>query len=117
MNARFELICDDSDRIHFRLLDTEGHPLLTGGPTNGKITAQNEVLHARSAIKDERFLPQSDNGKHYVILQDKDGSDLAKSCKVDSEAEIPALLTAIRECGAAMAIIDHTKKRRSRSAS
>ena len=102
MNARFELICDDSDRVRFRLLDTDGHALLTGGPTNGKITAQNQVLHARSAIRDDRFLPQSDNGEHFVILQDKDGSDLAKSAKVKDESELPSLIAMIRECGAAI---------------
>lgn len=112
MNARFELVRDDRDRIGFRLLGRDGLVLLKGLPCDSKIAAQTEVLHARNSIRAERFVPHvGDDGSHFVVLKDKDGSVLARSPHVRDEGELAQIRAAIEQFGQDAPIVDQTRLR------
>ena len=114
MNARFELVSDDPGRFFFRLLDRTGRLLLTGLPCEGKIAAQSEVLHARNSIRAaDRFVShRADDGSHFVVLKDKDGSVLAKSATMATEAELTALIAQATALGGAAPLVDLTRPAR-----
>lgn len=112
MNSRFELHGDDMGRVSFRLTDGSGDLLLQGLPSTGKVAAQAEVMHVRSALSGEERVVTHRNadGRHFVVVKDKNGEVLGKSRLVDTAAELPDLVAAILDIGRRAPIIDCTRK-------
>lgn len=113
MTTRFE-ISASADRFCFRLLGDDGDVLLQGLPCEGKIAAQNEVLHARNAIRSpERLVAHVDEeGRHFMVLKDRDGTVLARSTRVASELERDRLQATIRAAAAAPLVMSRGTSRR-----
>ena len=112
MSTRFELRSDEHGRVAFCLFDDDGELLLQGLPCKGKIAAQTEVMHARKSVRvPERFVAHADDeGHHFFVLKDDDGSVLARSRQVASPNELPSLIGTISEAGAGAPIIDRTRR-------
>lgn len=112
MNSRFELHSDDMGRVAYRLMDGSGDLLLQGLPSAGRVAAQAEVMHVRSALSgEERVVPhQNADGRHFVVVKDKNGEVLGKSRLVDAEEQLPDLVAAILDMGRRAPIIDCSRK-------
>jgi len=113
MATRFEIV-HEHDTFLFQLRTADGEVVLRSLGSPSKIMTQNEILHLRSAIRDEsHFVPHvADDGTHFLVLKDKDGSVLAKTDHVGSAAVLDQLKETIIAAGAAP-MIDLTKKHRS----
>ena len=118
MNARFELVKDESNRIRFRLLNPDGELLLRGLPCDGKIRAQTEVVHARRSIAsgDHLVAREDPRGRHYLVLENQDGSVIARSRAVITQGALPKLVAMIQRSGQSATIIDLTRPPRPRTA-
>lgn len=112
MASRFEIVSVPSGKYQFQLRGPDGEVLLTSPGYDGKITAQNAVLHARTAIKDEgRVLDEvTARGQHQIVLKEKDGSLLARSPAADASV-LAALRSSILTVAATAPIVDLTKRR------
>lgn len=93
MVTRFELVLEHEDTFIFQLRTKDGDVVLRGLGSNSKIMTQNELLHLRRAVKDDSHLvPHVDNdGSHFLIIKDSDGSVLARSSMVKSKPELDSL--------------------------
>jgi hypothetical protein len=112
MVARFEISQDTDGRFHFQLRASDGSVLLNSLPGDSKIMAQNEILHARNAVRDpERIVPHHAQDGHFLVLKDRDGSVLARSPRVDSAAALDALAVQIRDAASAAGLVDTTKRK------
>ena len=114
MTTRFELV-SEQDKVCFQLRDPDGAVLLHSvGGGGGKITAQNEILHVRRALKaPEHLVPhQAQDGSHFFTLKEDSGEVLAKSLHVPSAAALAALTRKIVEAAATAPIVDLTKRPR-----
>ncbi len=112
MASRFELVADGNGKIHFVLRGPDGTALLESRACESKIMAQNAVLHARSALKVEASLAEqsTSDGKHALVLTDKDGSTLARSAIHATPAALGAIRASILTIAAAAPIVDLTKR-------
>lgn len=112
MASRFEIVSDASGKFHFQLRGPDGAVLLTSEGYDGKITTQNAVLHARTALKDEGRLAEESGaqGQRRLVLKDKDDSLLARS-PANDPAAIATLRGTIRTIAATAPIVDLTKRR------
>ena len=108
--TRFELV-SDHDHLTFNLRTAEGQVLLTGLGAKSKIMVQNEVLHARQSIRaGDQFVPHVDHdGKHFVVLKDKDGAVLARSAHVASKEGLDAIVARINAIAADAPLLDHAR--------
>tara|TARA_R110002072_G_scaffold4174_5_gene29510 strand:- start:13350 stop:13706 length:357 start_codon:yes stop_codon:yes gene_type:complete len=115
MVTRFELVHEHNDYI-FQLRTKDGDVVLRGLGSDSKIMTQNELLHLRRAVKDESHLVPhvSDDGSHFLIIKDSDGSVLARSSKTNSKSEFEALTKVIVDAIDAP-IIDLTKANKHRA--
>ncbi len=113
MASRFEIILDTAGKYYFHLRGPDGGALLASHAFDSKIMAQSAVMNARSALKDEtRVLKQQgDDGKHCLIVRDKDGTMLARSPGVAGEPDLEPLCEAIRGVGIVAPVVDLTKRR------
>lgn len=112
MVTRFELNQDDAGRFGFVLRHQDGEVLLAGLMGDSKVMAQNDVLHARSAIREaSRFVPhQGSDGSHFAVLKDKDGSVLARTRHFDSASTLQDAIASIAACVDAP-LLDLTRRR------
>ncbi|MFO1077023.1 MAG: hypothetical protein U1E73_04770 [Planctomycetota bacterium] len=96
----------------FCLVGGSGEVLMYGLPCAGKIAAQAEVMHVRSALAEtERVVPHRNAaGRHFAVIKDKAGEVLGKTPEVDSEGELATIVRTICEVGARATIIDATKR-------
>lgn len=114
MTTRFEILDSPPDRFVFRLVGDDGSMLLQGLPCDGKIAAQNEVLHARNSIKTpERWVLHEDQGRYFAVLKDRDGSVLGRTAPVASEAARDSLIELIRQAASAPLVTRSGGRRRS----
>lgn len=113
MSARFELVQDPSGKFHFQLRGASGEVLLQGLACDGKIAAQTEVQHVRKALQDPMLLVDhaAADGTHFVVIKDRDGSVLARSPHVASEAAILAVCAEITSTAEKAPLIDLSKQR------
>ncbi|MEO6593461.1 MAG: hypothetical protein ABIP94_01765 [Planctomycetota bacterium] len=113
MATRFELVLETGGKFHFLLRSPDGEVLLRSLAGDSKIMAQNELLHARNALRDDaRLVPhEGEDGSRFLIVKDRDGSVLARSPKVNTAAELHALTEQIRHAGQGAPVIDLTKRR------
>lgn len=113
MATRFEVV-HEHDEFLFQLRTADGEVVLRSLGSPSKIMTQNEILHLRSAIKeDSHFVPhEAKDGTHFLVLKDKDGSVLAKTDHVASAAQLDQIKATIVAAGGAP-MIDLTKKHRS----
>ncbi|MBL8748134.1 MAG: hypothetical protein JNK78_03170 [Planctomycetes bacterium] len=112
MASRFELVADGTGKIHFVLRGQDGTALLESRACESKIMAQNAVLHARTALKTDANLTEqsSSDGKHALVLADKDGSTLARSAAHSSPSALGTIRSSILAVAAAAPIVDLTKR-------
>ncbi len=112
-SSRFELVQDGEGKFHFHLRSPDGNALLRSLGCDSKIMAQNEVIHARTSLRDAaRMVPHhGDDGEHFVVLKDRDGSVLARSPQVHTVDELSSLADLIRTCGSTAPIVDLTRRR------
>lgn len=112
MATRYEIV-HDNDAFHFQLRLADGDVVLRGLDSTSKIMVQNEILHLRNALRDDSgMVPhQDEQGRHFVIVKDRDGTVLARSKRVADEAALEAL-TEVLLGAAHAAIIDLAKSRR-----
>lgn len=114
MTTRFEIVDSPPDRFCFRLVGDDGAMLLQGLPCDGKIAAQNEVLHARNSIKaPDRWVLHDDAGRYFAVLKDRDGSVLGRTAPVASESARDGLVERIREAASAPLVTRTGGRRRS----
>ncbi|HEX5051560.1 MAG TPA: hypothetical protein VFZ65_07310 [Planctomycetota bacterium] len=113
MATRFELLLEPSGKFHFLLRSPDGGVLLRSLAGDSKIMSQNELLHARNALRDDsRLVPhEAEDGSHFLVVKDRDGSVLARSPSVGSAAELEAMTDQIRAAGQGAPVIDLTKRR------
>lgn len=111
MATRFELVLEH-DKFNFHLRLPDGPALLTGLTSNSKIMTQNEVAHVRTALRDPACIVphQTSDGRHFLVVKDKDGSVLAKSPTVGSSTELEALTAKIVAAAATAAVVDLSKR-------
>ncbi|MFT4515060.1 MAG: hypothetical protein ACI89X_002003 [Planctomycetota bacterium] len=112
MATRFELVLEHDDTFIFQLRSKDGDIVLRGLGNDSKIMTQNELLHLRKAVKDDSHLVPhvGDDGSHFLIIKDGDGSVLARSTNTKSKPELDAQTEFIVEAiGSPM--IDLTKHR------
>jgi uncharacterized protein YegP (UPF0339 family) len=112
MATRFEVTLEAPDHFCFVLRSATGEVLLTGLSGTSKIMVQNEIQHARKAVREpERIVPhEADDGAHFLVLKDQDGSVLAKSPRLDSASGLEALATSIRTSAENAPVLDLTKR-------
>ena len=114
MATRFELV-SEQDKVCFLLRAADGTVLLQSvGTGGGKITAQNEILHVRRAMKaPEHLIPhEAHDGSHFFVLKEDSGNVLARSPHVASAPQLSALARQILDAAAAAPIVDLTKRPR-----
>jgi len=114
MVTRFEIVLEHDDTFFFQLRTADGEVVLRSLGSNSKIMTQNEILHLRKAILDDSHLVAhvSEDGAHFLIIKDDDGSVLARSSRTKSKVELDALTKTILDA-ASSPMIDLTKKHRS----
>ncbi len=111
MATRYEVVLDHDDTFVFQLRTADGDVVLRGLGSPSKIMVQNEILHLRNALRDDsRIVPHEADGEHFVVVKDRDGSVLAKSKRVDSEAALKELVDGLLAAATAP-IIDLSKHR------
>jgi uncharacterized protein YegP (UPF0339 family) len=115
MQPRFELQHDESGHIRFHLVDSSGETLLVSRPSAGRLTAQNQVAHAREASQAGRFLRKDAGTCCHLVLQDVDGSVLARSPAVADESALIELADRVRKVASNAALIDLTQKHKRRA--
>jgi hypothetical protein len=110
-STRFEIV-PDHDQLTFHLRTTEGQTLLTGLASNSKIMLQNEILHARKALRDPSHLVKhtGNDGSHWIVLKDLDGSVLAKSPHLPSDTALDEVIDRVLAVAATAPIVDLTKR-------
>lgn len=110
-NHRFEL-AQDHDHLTFHLRTPEGQTLLTGLGSKSKIMVQNEIMHARNALRDPAHLVphQAADGTHWFVLKDLDGSVLAKTPHVATATDLDDMRVRILAVAASAPIVDLTKR-------
>lgn len=111
MVTRLEVVLEHDDTFFFQLRTVDGDVVLRSLGSPSKIMTQNEILHLRSAIRDDsHWIPhEADDGSHFFVLKDKDGSVLAKSSRTKTAEELEQLKQVIVAAGGAP-MIDLTKK-------
>jgi uncharacterized protein YegP (UPF0339 family) len=112
MASRFEIVIDPAGKFHFVLRGSDGSTLLQSKACDSKIMAQNAVMHARSALKDESRLVEQKaaDGKPRLAVVDKDESILAVSPGVADLQALQPLRENIRAVVAAAPIVDLSKR-------
>lgn len=112
MASRFEIVIDTASKFHFVLRGSDGSTLLQSKACDSKIMAQNAVMHARSALKDESKLVEqrAADGKPRLAVVDKDESILAVSPGVADLQALQPLRENIRAVAAAAPIVDLSKR-------
>ncbi len=110
-STRFEIV-PDRDHLTFHLRTTEGQTLLTGLGSNSKVMLQNEILHARKALRDPTHVVKhrGNDGSHWIVVKDLDGSVLAKSPHVPSEAALDEVIERVLAVAATAPIVDLSKR-------
>jgi hypothetical protein len=110
-STRFEIV-PDHDQLTFHLRTTEGHTLLTGLGTDSKIMLQNEILHVRTALRDPSHIVKhhGNDGSHWIVVKDLDGSVLAKSPHVPSAEALEEIVARVLAVAATAPIVDRTKR-------
>lgn len=110
MVTRFEIVHEHDD-FFFQLRTADGDVVLRSLGSPSKIMTQNEILHSRTAMRDDsHWVPhEAKDGSHFLVLKDKDGSVLARSSQTQSSAELDQLRELIIAAGTAP-MIDMTKK-------
>ncbi|MCK5942119.1 MAG: hypothetical protein KAI24_09135 [Planctomycetes bacterium] len=111
MANRFEVVLEHDDTFFFQLRHKDGDIVLRGLGSPSKIMTQNEILHLRNSLREEtRRVPHvSDDGEHFLVIKDHDGTVLAKSPRVATKAALDQLEHRILEVAGAP-IVDLTKK-------
>ena len=110
-STRFEIV-HDRDQLTFHLRTTEGQTLLSGLASDSKIMLQNEILHARKALRDPSHIVKHHgaDGSHWIVVKDLDGSVLAKSPHVPSETALDEVIQRVLAVAATAPILDMTKR-------
>jgi uncharacterized protein YegP (UPF0339 family) len=111
MATRFEIVLEQGENFFFQLRMAGGDVVLRSLGSHSKIMTQNEILHLRNSLRDKtRLVPHhTDDGGHFLVVKDADGSVLAKSCRVADEKELAALAERLRAAGDAP-MIDLSKR-------
>ena len=111
MVTRLEIVLEHDDTFFFQLRTADGEVVLRSLGSPSKIMTQNEILHLRSAIRDDsHWIPhEGDDRSHFYVLKDKDGSVLAKSTHTKTLEELEKIKQIIVAAGSAP-MIDLTKK-------
>jgi hypothetical protein len=89
----------------------DGSILLKSLPGPSKIMVQNDILHARKALKEPGHLVphQTASGARFAVVKDQDGTVLAKSRRVAGATELEALMANILQAATAPAVVDLSK--------
>jgi hypothetical protein len=113
MVTRFEVVLMHDDTFFFQLRTADGEVVLRSLGSPSKVMTQNELLHLRTAIKEDPqwIQHQTKDGASFFIIKDKDGSVLAKTIHTKTHAELNALKETALEARAAP-MIDMCKKAR-----
>jgi len=116
MSARFELVFDGSGKFHFDLRAPEGNVLLSGLPCESKVMVEDDVLRARNALRDDSRMVAHhvDNGRHFVVIKARNGTVLARSPQVTSDAQLTELIERIHLAAAHAPLADLTSPPRPR---
>lgn len=111
MANRFELVVDH-DKFNFLLRTGDGLTLLQGLGSSSRIMTQNEIAHVRRALTDALHLVahRADDGTHFVTVKDTDGTVLARSPHVGSEALLGELTQRILSIAPTAPIVDLSKR-------
>lgn len=109
--TRFEIV-PDHDQLTFQLRTAEGQTLLTGLAESSKIMLQNEILHVRRALRDaSHIVPHhGDDGSHWIVVKDLDGSVLAKSPHVPSTEALDEVIERVLAVAPTAPIVDLSKR-------
>ena len=113
MATRYELVFEHDATFRFQLRHADGEVILRGLDSTSKIMSQNEILHLRNSLRDDSRMVRhtAKDGTQFVVVKDRDGSVLARSKNVATEAELDELVESL--LGAAGApIIDLAKHQR-----
>jgi hypothetical protein len=110
-STRFEIV-PDHDQLTFHLRTTDGQTLLTGLGSNSKIMLQNEILHARKALRDRSHIVKhaGDDGTHWIVVKDLDGSVLAKSPHLPTPEALEEVIARVLAVAATAPIVDLSKR-------
>jgi hypothetical protein len=110
-STRFEIV-PDRDQFVFHLRTTDGQTLLTGLATSSKIMLQNEILHARKALRDPSHVVKhvGTDGAHWIVVKDLDGSVLAKSPHLPSVTALDEVIDRVLAVAATAPIVDLSKR-------
>lgn len=114
MVTRIEVVLEHDDAFFFQIRTADGDVVLRSLGSPSKIMTQNEILHLRSAVRnDSHWIPhEADDGSHFFVLKDKDGSVLAKTSRAKSADELEQLKQIIVAAGSAP-MLDLTKQHNS----
>jgi len=113
MVTRFEVVLEHDDTFFFQLRTADGEVVLRSLGSPSKIMTQNELLHLRTAIRDDsRWINhEARDGSHFVVIKDKDGSVLARSYQTKSPRELDEAKRLIVDAGTAP-VVDLSRRRR-----
>ncbi|MBM4060545.1 MAG: hypothetical protein FJ265_05550 [Planctomycetes bacterium] len=111
MAARFEIVQDTGGKFLFQLRASDGSILLHSLASDSKLTAQNEVVQARTSLQDDaRVVDHGGSNGHFVVVKSRSGAVIARSSTVPKAEELPGLRDRIRASSAGAPLVDLTKR-------
>lgn len=110
MATRYEVLLEHGDTFYFQLRTDDGRVILKSLGSSSKIMTQNEILHLRNSLRDaSRLVSHDAEGKHFLVVKDRNGAVLARSPRVDTSGELRELTQEITDAATAP-IVDLSKR-------